>query len=551
MNAPTLIVAASVAIVLFALSCGQSRQDDSNSIYHDIRSPVEFLASIGGKVSAPYPNEEEEKTIDEASAEAIVAALRERGPESLSQEDWQTLASVSWAALISQQESVRYLFTGDDPSGGQVQIIVEEKYKIPTSQGVEVPLIAGWRVQPMTPQSDAGETMLLFDLSDLEGEELLATTWQCSDGECECTTEDMSEGYIWWELLHFGRVVRIGSFRGVETIEGRPAYAFDAPTDVEGAGLIGEGLRLWLDVETLLPRQFEVLPSPAIMDSGGPNFFKFSGRYAILEVNGQIDMEPPGECVETYDEPRGDELEFECPEGSSTPGIEEVEVFAELMEAMKSTPAPGEMPYANVESALSELPRPTAEPGTLATLLPPDPFADSAIPRSSVNTNEGVGCPGCGYWTNEYELNLMGRLCGLKSDIGGWAPPVSSGDTIYLDVGTVYIELDYYATTPGAIEAFQRETSGNALQGDSVDSGDNESLHSLGDDRSLTLSVPHSGGTQSEPNAYELLFRRRNIIARMHGAYFSGASEEGPDAILEYAAQLDRNIEAAAQQQSR
>lgn len=530
-----LIIAAGAVAVLLAFSFAQSRQDDSSSIYHDIRGPVEFVASLGGKVRAPYPSEEDEKTIDEASVEAIVAGLRERGAESLSQEDWQTLASVAWAALIMQQESVRYLFTGDDASGRQVQVIVEEEYEIPKSQGVEVPLISGWRTQPVSPQSGAGETMLLFDLSDLEGEFLLATTWECSDSECSCTTEDMGELYIWWGTLHFGRVARVGSFRGVETVDGRPAYAFDAPTGAEGEGSIGEGLRLWLDVETLLPRQFETLPSTGMIDSGGPNFFKYSkylGRYTILEVNGEIDMEPPGECVEKeYDTPEGNEVSFQCPSEAVTYGMDTL--LKEFEESYRSTRTPGEeLSFPD----LSDSPPAPVQPGTLAILLPPDPLTGRLVPSYTLNTNASVGCAGCGYWANEFALDQMGRLCGLSTSLGASSISASGDDII---ISQLFLQLDYYRTTPGAEEAFQRQVE------EEFDEKVEDVTLDVGDERQLfasTYEFASSGGSTT----YSLLMRRRNIIVRLS----DWDGEEQTGAVLEYAAQLDRNIEAAAQQQS-
>ncbi len=79
---------------------------------------------------------------------------------------------------------------------------------------------------------------------------------------------------------------------------------------------------------------------------------------------------------------------------------------------------------------------------------------------------------------------------------------------------------------------------------------DEQLLSSIGDQRVLTRILEIVNDQKVDSDTYELLFRRRNVIARIELSYgfFPNPGKGPPDPLLEYASQLDRNIEAAAQQ---
>jgi len=84
---------------------------------------------------------------------------------------------------------------------------------------------------------------------------------------------------------------------------------------------------------------------------------------------------------------------------------------------------------------------------------------------------------------------------------------------------------------------------------ENVEPENRQLLTSIGDERILTRIPTIVNDQRLDNDDYELLFRRRNIIARIelnYGSFYAPAKGP-PEPLLEYAAQLDRDIEAAAQ----
>lgn len=184
-------------------------------------------------------------------------------------------------------------------------------------------------------------------------------------------------------------------------------------------------------------------------------------------------------------------------------------------------------------------------PGALSTLLPPEApnSLGVVIPRASptgpINccdeeNNRDFGARFGGGFASEEQLIQMGRLCGVRAR------------------GGMSMRVDLYAATPGAAEAYRREAEtmkpGRLREG--VPRQDEQLLSSIGDQRVLTRILEIVNDQKVDSDTYELLFRRRNVIARIELSYgfFPNPGKGPPDPLLEYASQLDRNIEAAAQQ---
>jgi hypothetical protein len=115
------------------------------------------------------------------------------------------------------------------------------------------------------------------------------------------------------------------------------------------------------------------------------------------------------------------------------------------------------------------------------------------------------------------------------------------------------MRVDLYVAAPGAAEAYKREadTMKPDYLRENVEPEDQQLFASIGDERILTRVLTIVNDQQLDNDDYEILYRRRNIIARIELTYgsFSHPGKGPPDPLLEYAAQLDRNIEAAAAQQ--
>jgi len=212
--------------------------------------------------------------------------------------------------------------------------------------------------------------------------------------------------------------------------------------------------------------------------------------------------------------PDGTEVSLSCP-----PSLVDVADPTKLAEALRNfdirTPEPPEglIP-----------PGALFPPGSLGTVLPPDPNTGQPVGSCSPKPNESVGEPFSGFFASQSQLEQMGRLCGCSFDgFEGYD-----------------IRIDMYEATPGAKEAYRREARTIYPQLDplSID-------EAIGEERTLRRSP-------DEYDRYILLFRRRNVIARLELSYYRESSPDGKgprEPVLEYAAQLDRNIEAAAGKQ--
>jgi len=215
--------------------------------------------------------------------------------------------------------------------------------------------------------------------------------------------------------------------------------------------------------------------------------------------------------------PQGDEVSLTCP-----PSLEQIADPTKLAEALGNfnvrTPDPPE----------GLIPRDAwTPPGSPGALLPADPNLHSSA-NCELKTNEYVGEPGYGFFANERELQQMGRVCGCER----WPDPPA-----------FHVRVDLYQATAGAKEAFRRE-AGTIYPQLAPLGIDGEITQSIGQERTLR-------GTPDDYDRYILLFRRRNVIVRLELSYYSESSPQGQgpvEPLLRYGAQLDENIEAAAQQ---
>jgi hypothetical protein len=200
--------------------------------------------------------------------------------------------------------------------------------------------------------------------------------------------------------------------------------------------------------------------------------------------------------------------------------------------------------------ALSTL-RPPEAANSLKTLIPVD-SPDGSVWCCSDRDNASFGSPEgggglFGFGASEEQLDEMGRLC---------------GEIANSQEGALRMRVDLYVAVPGAREAFKREADKMAADGfyhEEIKLDDESLLLSIGDERAF-MRYSHYEGEKPrrlDIDDYELLFRRRNIIARLQLSYldtslgfpaYTTTPQKGPpEPLLEYAAQLDRNIGAAAQ----
>ncbi len=223
----------------------------------------------------------------------------------------------------------------------------------------------------------------------------------------------------------------------------------------------------------------------------------------------------PGNLARNLRTPQGDEASLTCP-----PSLEQVADPTKLAEALGNMNIRTPGPPAGLVPADAWTP-----PGSLGALLPVDPnLKDPGI--CELNTNGYVGEPGYGFFATEEELEQMGRLCGCER----WPDPPA-----------FHVRIDLYESTAGAREGLRREASTIYPQIAPLNI-DNELVQRVGQERTLR-------GTPDDYDRYILLFRRRNVVARLELSYYSKSSPEGQgpvEPLLYYAEQLDRNIEAAA-----
>jgi hypothetical protein len=164
-------------------------------------------------------------------------------------------------------------------------------------------------------------------------------------------------------------------------------------------------------------------------------------------------------------------------------------------------------------------------PGSLGTLLPMDPVLNKVPAYCSLDSNDVVGAPDYGFFAPENELERLGRICGCS----------------YGHYEALYVRIDIYQEADGAHEAFAQEASYlDEPPNKEVEEVDKSQLSDIGNERKLKQTFYSVNGQQRKHDAV-LLMRRSNIIARM-----DFTPEQPVDLLLEYAAQLDRNIQAAA-----
>jgi hypothetical protein len=228
-----------------------------------------------------------------------------------------------------------------------------------------------------------------------------------------------------------------------------------------------------------------------------------------------------------YDTPEGDEVAVSCP--VHVRPLVDPTVDAEMRNFPTASP---EGTPREPGSWITPVPRETRIPsGSLGALFPVDPITGELPPSCVPQSNAQLGSPFGGFFANEAELDGLGRLCGCDVRGGGH------------DVWRDYFKLraDLYLTTPGAREAFTMEARTIEGRGfEDVEDVDEARLASIGDERTIRLNVGSINGQRFEAKKV-LLVRWHNIIARMELS-----PQQPTDLLLDYAAQLGRNIEAVA-----
>ena len=169
-------------------------------------------------------------------------------------------------------------------------------------------------------------------------------------------------------------------------------------------------------------------------------------------------------------------------------------------------------------------------PGTIAALLPPDPFSGQ-LNGCGLSPNSEDGAPFSGFFADEAELDRLGRLCGCDA--------LGDGKGVWTDYFSV--RGDVYLTTTGARAAFKMESQTLTRGFEDVSEVDEARLASLGEERVIMQHVFYVNGQQTEGQRV-LLVRWHNIVARIELSPYHPT-----EMLLDYAAQLDKNIQAAAQ----
>ncbi len=235
----------------------------------------------------------------------------------------------------------------------------------------------------------------------------------------------------------------------------------------------------------------------------------------------------PDDVARTLKTPDGSEAKIVCP-----PSISE----------LLKTADPGKVATAeagfNIKTAVP--PEGLFPPGALTPVpnslksLVPAQSPTGRIDCCSEETNEDFGAQFGGGFASEVQLNQMGRLCGLTASRG------------------MSMRVDLYEATAGASEAYKLEakTMKESSTGEAEEPQDGQLFNSIGDQRLLKRILTIENDQRLDNDDYELLFVRRNVVARIRLSYgsFAAPGKGPPDPLLQYAAQLDQNIEAAAQQ---
>jgi len=258
---------------------------------------------------------------------------------------------------------------------------------------------------------------------------------------------------------------------------------------------------------------------------------------------------------------RGDELDPRCPPNFIV--VADATAVAEGVGIVGAEiPGLGLQDYSTVAEAF-------AGPGTLCSLLPVDPFSGSPVNQCTNGPGDHSGLPFGFRKVSENQWKVLGLLCAANV-----ADEDSHGGSNNV---LLTIRIDRYLATPGAEAAFHWEAetmpSEFDLYGPSsiqfkrtsvtrrddqckngaearLEAGfDRGALELIGEDRYFEVR----GATVDDVckiEEYSLLVRRRNIVARVDLSmeFDSPDQVELVGRLVDFATQLDRNIEAAAQQ---
>lgn len=259
-----------------------------------------------------------------------------------------------------------------------------------------------------------------------------------------------------------------------------------------------------------------------------PTFFAISLVAGIALIACDKPPHLPEDVATTIHTPEGNEGRVTCP-----PSFEEALGPTKVAEGLDIIERETRVPS---QEELGVPPDAFVPPGSLCTLFPPDPVSGEPIDFCPALTNADLA-GGSTEWEEHYDQT--GRLCGISVSLHGADYPWQMN-----------VDLELYATTPGAREAFRSKAGQGDANDDSV-LADQDLLLSLGDERRLHRIEGYMDGELIDQDIYILQFRRRNIVAELSLAYIGASpTDKGPpEPVLEYAAQLDRNIEAAAGEQ--
>ncbi len=255
----------------------------------------------------------------------------------------------------------------------------------------------------------------------------------------------------------------------------------------------------------------------------------FTAVLALLLLACETRQPLPSSLVKKLRTPDGTEIQRTCP-----PPIEQVADPTKVAELLNRN-----FDFYNETLGPEDFgipPEVMNPPDSPALLIPTAAPLGAQVSCCSDLTNQEMGDPNFGSFASEEQLNQLGRLCGFTAD----------------SVPEAYqIRLDYYRTTPGAKEAYRREAAlFSQYEVSNLDTLDQQALSSIGEDRVLGRTISWTNGVRDEADEFTLFIRRRNVIASIDLQYvlLPGTHQGPPTPLLQYAAQLDRNIEAAAQQ---
>jgi len=304
-----------IAMVLLATAalCGCQGEADSpttptanggglaDSLYHNVRPPEEYFGLVPidlAELNELNP-EYGMRSFTQQDYQAALAKLGANGPEALSDEEWRLVVAVSWYAYVMQAETIKYrVVEWDASSQKQRDTLVEERYyQFGQPEYGLVPLLVARHMverdhsgEPSaTPsrETPADETIGLYELTGAGGETVILTQWERRGDQWTCQRGDAGGNYVWGTWLHLYPDVGFVSARRADTeiVEGRPAYKLRGLAKFEKESLVPAFY--WLDVETLLPIQYEYRKTRPAHEEGNTQ------RFTILEVNGEVDIQPP------------------------------------------------------------------------------------------------------------------------------------------------------------------------------------------------------------------------------------------------------------------